>query len=132
MDANGVLAPPVFLYWLALAVRLFGANPWAWKLCLLPFCLFTLVGATLWNGLLLWAGYVWQGNVDKITPYYKVLDIVVVLVGVVVVATWIYLHVKRPPPAPWSECTPIFTWVWHGFRSAAQPKRTYIFGVLSK
>jgi len=34
--ANEVLAPPVFLYWWALGVRLFGQEPWAWKLWLLP------------------------------------------------------------------------------------------------
>jgi membrane protein DedA with SNARE-associated domain len=61
---------------------------------LLSFCLYTLIGATLWNGGLLWAGYVWQENVDKITPYYKFLDILVVLAGVVLVATWFYMHRK--------------------------------------
>jgi membrane protein DedA with SNARE-associated domain len=69
------------------------------KMPLLPFCLFTVIGATMWNGLLLWAGYVWQDNVDKITPYYKILDIVVVVAGVAVVAGWIYLHRKSPSRA---------------------------------
>jgi membrane protein DedA with SNARE-associated domain len=64
------------------------------RMPLIKFCLYTLVGATLWNGGLLWAGYVWQQKVDKIEPYYKFLDIVVVLVGVTVVAGWIYLHRK--------------------------------------
>jgi hypothetical protein len=36
-DANTILAPPVFLYWWALAVRLFGQHPVLWKLWLLPF-----------------------------------------------------------------------------------------------
>ncbi len=67
------------------------------RMPLLPFCIYTVVGATMWNGALLWAGYVWQENVDKITPYYKILDIVVVVVGMIVVAAWIYLHVKKPP-----------------------------------
>jgi len=34
--ANNTLAPPVFLYWFAAAVRLFGPNPFLWKLWLLP------------------------------------------------------------------------------------------------
>src|SRR5579872_7259735 len=35
--ANSILAPPVFLYGWALAVRLFGQEPVFWKLGLLPF-----------------------------------------------------------------------------------------------
>ena len=35
-EANSILAPPVFLYWWALAMRLFGDNPFLWKLWLLP------------------------------------------------------------------------------------------------
>ena len=66
------------------------------KMPLLPFCIYTVVGATLWNGLLLWAGYKWQENVEKITPYYKILDVVVVVAGIAVVAGWIYLHKRKP------------------------------------
>src|SRR5262249_64033 len=36
VPANQVLAPPVFLYWWALGIRLFGQNPILWKLWLLP------------------------------------------------------------------------------------------------
>jgi membrane protein DedA with SNARE-associated domain len=64
------------------------------KMPLLSFCVYTVVGATLWNGGLLWAGYVWQSNVDKITPYYKFLDIVVVAVGILLVIAWFYMHRK--------------------------------------
>jgi hypothetical protein len=35
--AIGVLAPPVLPYWWSLAIRLFGAQPFLWKLWLLPF-----------------------------------------------------------------------------------------------
>lgn len=38
-EANSILAPPVFLYAWALALRLFGQSPVAWKLVLLPFSL---------------------------------------------------------------------------------------------
>lgn len=69
------------------------------RMPLLSFCLYTVIGATMWNGLLLWAGYVWQENVDKITPYYKKLDVLVVIVGVTLVAVWIYLHLKKPAKA---------------------------------
>jgi hypothetical protein len=36
-EANTILAPPVFLYWWAAAVRLFGPSPVLWKLWVLPF-----------------------------------------------------------------------------------------------
>jgi hypothetical protein len=38
-DANTILAPPVFLYWWALELRLIGNEPLLWKLGLLPFSL---------------------------------------------------------------------------------------------
>jgi len=69
------------------------------KMPLLSFCIYTVVGASLWNGGLLWAGYVWQSNVDKITPYYKILDIMMVLACVVLVAAWFYMHRRRPVAA---------------------------------
>src|SRR5260370_9675468 len=37
--ANEVLAPLVLPYWWSLAIRLFGMNPFLWKLWLLPFSL---------------------------------------------------------------------------------------------
>jgi hypothetical protein len=37
--ANEVLAPPLLPYWWALAIRLFGEQPFLWKLWLLPFSL---------------------------------------------------------------------------------------------
>lgn len=36
-EANTILAPPVFLYWWAGSVKLFGSNPVLWKCGLLPF-----------------------------------------------------------------------------------------------
>src|SRR5271156_2324154 len=37
--ANAILVPPVLPYWLALSIRLFGENPFLWKLGLFPFAL---------------------------------------------------------------------------------------------
>src|SRR5262249_44026136 len=37
LPAQTVLAPPVLPYWWALALRLFGGQPFLWKLWLLPF-----------------------------------------------------------------------------------------------
>jgi hypothetical protein len=37
--ANEILAPPVFLYWWAAAIALFGDHPFLWKLWLFPFAL---------------------------------------------------------------------------------------------
>ncbi len=38
-SAMNVLAPPVLPYWWAAAIRLFGQQPWLWKLWLFPFSL---------------------------------------------------------------------------------------------
>jgi hypothetical protein len=39
VPAMELLAPPVLPYWWAAAIRLFGENPWVWKLWLFPLCL---------------------------------------------------------------------------------------------
>src|SRR5262249_7129790 len=44
VSANHVLAPPVLLYWWALAIRLFGVQPILWKLSLLPFSILLVFG----------------------------------------------------------------------------------------
>jgi len=67
------------------------------KMPLLPFMLYTVVGATLWNGLLMYAGYQWQEHIKEIEGYYKMLDKGVVVLGVVGIGLWIYLHVRKSP-----------------------------------
>ncbi len=48
--ANEILAPPVFLYWLALAMRVWGDHPLLWKVSLFPVCwLFTWAVYTLFR-----------------------------------------------------------------------------------
>jgi len=44
ISANHILAPPVVLYWWAMGLRLFGVNPYLWKLWMFPFGLL-LVGS---------------------------------------------------------------------------------------
>src|SRR5207237_136286 len=41
--AHTLLAPPVFCYWLSVAVRWFRPEPWVWKLWLWPWCLLLTV-----------------------------------------------------------------------------------------
>ena len=44
LRANGILCTPVFLYWFAAGIRLFGQEPIFWKLWLLPISLLLVFG----------------------------------------------------------------------------------------
>ena len=41
---------------------------------IIPFCIYTLIGATMWNSLLLYLGYKFHENLDRIKHYSKPLD----------------------------------------------------------
>src|SRR5262245_12104956 len=44
MQGHLCYTPPVYLYWWALAIRLFGVQPFLWKLWLFPFSLLLTYG----------------------------------------------------------------------------------------
>jgi membrane protein DedA with SNARE-associated domain len=67
------------------------------KMPLVPFCLATLIGATMWNSFLLYLGYAWHSHIDELRKYYKMMDVAVIVVGVMVVAGWFYLHLRTRP-----------------------------------
>ena len=67
------------------------------KMPLLPFCAATVVGATLWNGLLLYAGYAWHSHLDELKQYYKINDKVVIIAVVLAVVVWVFLHLRKKP-----------------------------------
>ena len=53
-------------------------------------------GATMWNGLLLAFGYYWHSHLEELKKYYKMLDVAVIILGIVGLALWFYLHLKKP------------------------------------
>jgi membrane protein DedA with SNARE-associated domain len=66
------------------------------RMKLLPFCLFTLLGAGLWNTFLTWAGFTLRRNWDTILRYSRVIDVVVLAVLALLVVWYVGRHlVKR-------------------------------------
>lgn len=65
------------------------------RMRLLPFCLYTVVGATIWNTFLLVCGYKLRQNWTLVEQYSHELD-VAVAVALVVAGTWFVLtHLRR-------------------------------------
>jgi len=75
------------------------------KMPLLSFSLYTLVGATLWNGFLLWLGMKLQQNWEVILKYRQPLDIavIVILFGFVAYFVWAHLLPARKRAAAEDE-----------------------------
>jgi membrane protein DedA with SNARE-associated domain len=70
------------------------------RMRLAPFCLYTLIGATMWNSFLLWCGYVLRQNWTLVQRYSHEVD-VVVAIGLAVVSVWFALtHFRRVRIAP--------------------------------
>lgn len=61
------------------------------RMKLASFCLYTVIGATLWNSFLLWCGYHLRQNWMLVERYSKVLDIGV-LVVLVAGGLWFFLR----------------------------------------
>jgi len=57
------------------------------RMRLLPFCVYTLIGATLWNSFLLWLGYKLRQNWMLVQQYSHELDMLVAI-GLVAVTIW--------------------------------------------
>lgn len=70
------------------------------RMKLLPFCIYTVIGATIWNSFLLWCGYVLRQNWTLVQKYSHELDIVVVI-GIVIVGGWFAVtHFRRERVTP--------------------------------
>jgi len=65
------------------------------KMPMLPFLFYTLVGATMWNGFLLWLGMKLQQNWTVILKYRRPLDIGVVLL-LLAACVYFFLHHVLP------------------------------------
>lgn len=65
------------------------------RMNLLKFCLYTVVGATIWNSFLLWVGYTMQANWNDIMNYRGPIDAVVVVALVAVAVIWVWMHRRK-------------------------------------
>ena len=67
------------------------------RMNILKFLLYTLVGATMWNSLLLWAGWYledkWQ---TLVMPWRDVIDRVIVVGLLLCVIGWYGMHLRKP------------------------------------
>jgi len=74
------------------------------KMRLVPFCVYTLVGAVLWNGLLILAGWALRRNWDTVMGYTKWLDIAVIVaaagLAVLLVVRWQRRRRRTAPREP--------------------------------
>jgi membrane protein DedA with SNARE-associated domain len=62
---------------------------------LLPFCLFTIIGAGLWNAFLTWCGFLLRKNWTTVMHYSHLIDLVVVAVLLALVILFVVRHLKR-------------------------------------
>jgi membrane protein DedA with SNARE-associated domain len=65
------------------------------KMRLLPFCLYTLIGATIWNTFLLLCGYKLRQNWKLVQQYSHEVDIIAVIVLAIAGVCFVVMHVKR-------------------------------------
>lgn len=85
---------PVVRTFISLPMGMARMNP-------LRFSLFTFAGSLIWSAILTYAGYAMGQNWQALEPYYREYEIVLVALGVVVLAFWIWRRVrKRRQPAP--------------------------------
>jgi membrane protein DedA with SNARE-associated domain len=66
------------------------------RMNLLKFALYTLIGATLWNGFLLWLGYKLQAHWEDILTYRKPIDMAIIVLLVMGVVAWYAIHLRKP------------------------------------
>lgn len=50
------------------------------KMNIFKFCLYTIIGAAMWNAFLAWVGYKLKNNWNEVLKYSSIIDIVVVAV----------------------------------------------------
>ena len=65
------------------------------KMKLLPFCLYTLIGATLWNTFLLVCGFKLKQNWETVEQYSKQIDRVMIVVVAIAAVWFVKTHLAR-------------------------------------
>lgn len=66
------------------------------RMNIIKFCLYTLIGATLWNTFLLWLGFELGTKWEKILKYRGPIDVAIVILLVGAVIAWYWMHMRKP------------------------------------
>lgn len=69
------------------------------KMNILKFSLYTVIGATLWNSLLLYLGYIMEKNWESILTYRTPLDAAMVVLILIAIIAWYWMHLRKPKKA---------------------------------
>jgi membrane protein DedA with SNARE-associated domain len=64
------------------------------KMNLFKFCLYTVIGAGMWNAILAYAGYVLRNNWTEIMKYSHIIDYFVIAAIIIAVGYYIYTYRK--------------------------------------
>jgi len=59
------------------------------------FCLYTIIGAGIWNAFLAWVGFQLKDNWESIRHYTEILDIILVVGIVASIVYFIYKQLKN-------------------------------------
>ncbi len=74
------------------------------KMRLGEFIIFTAAGSFLWSFLLAWMGYALGTRWDMLSPYFHIIDAVIVVLGVIAFGWWVFARKKsRHFPGPVSR-----------------------------
>ena len=68
------------------------------RMRLLPFAMYTLIGAGLWNAFLTVVGYYLRQNWSEVMKYSHIIDIVVVILLIGLFGFFVYKHLGRRKP----------------------------------
>ena len=65
------------------------------KMNIEKFCIYTFIGAGIWNGFLLWLGYILGVHWQEVRNYSEYLTIVVTILLVLAVIYFVYKHIVK-------------------------------------
>lgn len=64
------------------------------KMPILPFLVLTAIGAGMWNMILAWAGYELRERWQEMTPYFHVVDRIILVLAIAAIALFFWGQIK--------------------------------------
>jgi membrane protein DedA with SNARE-associated domain len=58
------------------------------------FCIYTIIGAGIWNTFLTWVGFKLGENWENIGKYTEKIDIIVLILVIITIAAFVYRHIR--------------------------------------